>query len=580
LAKHKDGVSMLETTLATEFVPGTNLKGRVAGANWSFLLPSLELDRIVCVGAPQAAALTTLSRIGRVVAVVCDNARQFREIAAASQQHGLRNVQPLAAGPGLPSRGEDGADLVLLGGVHARRFMRDRAWSAQIERLLKPDGLVYFELGGARKPSRGDACMGLQDGFGAPRLFWVTPLGGEVQTAVPADDRGTIDYFFRHALYSPSANLRLLKRAEQLLGRHRLFERFVRRHAALVGPAGNDADDRPPRYLRQIARESGVDIDTYRWGLAARGRYNSRKVLFFLFDRAGGAPVYIIKMTRDTAYNSRLENEYRALDLLRGRGIGDRETLPQAAFFGHHAGLAIVGETIVDGLPFRRLTKATADCPYARAALDWLIDLGAATADRTAATPLQVGEGLGTLLCRFEQIYRLSAAHRDFLADQIAAITTSTCAFPLVFQHGDPGTWNIMVNRAGRVAFLDWEAAEPRGMPLWDLFYFMRAYGAWSSRRAGTTDSLKSFGQHFLEGSALNALFIEATARYCDRSGLSKELIEPLFYTCWMHRALKEATRLPAARLERGHYVSLLRLCIDQRGAPALRHLFALNSAG
>jgi hypothetical protein len=54
-------------------------------------------------------------------------------------------------------------------------------------------------------------------------------------------------------------------------------------------------------------------------------------------------------------------------------------------------------------------------------------------------------------------------------------------------------------------------------------------------------------------------------------------LVEPLFHTCWMHRALKEATRLTSSRLERGHYVSLLRLCIDQREAPTLRRLFSLS---
>ena len=45
---------MLDTTLATTFVPGTNLKGEVAGANWSFLLPSLELEQILCLGTPPA----------------------------------------------------------------------------------------------------------------------------------------------------------------------------------------------------------------------------------------------------------------------------------------------------------------------------------------------------------------------------------------------------------------------------------------------------------------------------------------------------------------------------------------------
>lgn len=72
------------------------------------------------------------------------------------------------------------------------------------------------------------------------------------------------------------------------------------------------------------------------------------------------------------------------------------------------------------------------------------------------------------------------------------------------------------------------------------------------------------------------AQIVEVTARYCERTGLSSDLIEPLFYTCWRHRALKEATRLPLDRLEKGHYVRLLRLCIERRSAPVLRRLFAL----
>jgi hypothetical protein len=58
---------------------------------------------------------------------------------------------------------------------------------------------------------------------------------------------------------------------------------------------------------------------------------------------------------------------------------------------------------------------------------------------------------------------------------------------------------------------------------------------------------------------------------------LDPALVEPLFYTCWMHRALKEATRLQPDRLESGTYVRLLRLCVARRDAPGLRRLFSLS---
>jgi hypothetical protein len=558
---------MLEMTLATEFVPGTNLKGNVAGANWSFLLPSLELERILCVGVSATAGLATLARVGREVLVVCERPQQIEQIDTLSRQRGLLNVRPIAA----DSRGqlpldESSVDLISLGAD---------APSGQVEaliaRFLKPDGLVYFENGGGKVAS-------LPNDAGPTQRFWVTPMRGEMQTAVPADDRRTIDYFVRHALYSPSLRLRLgpFEHVGRMLNRRLAAGSFTRRYGVLARRGGQSLDAQPPRYLQMIARMAGIDLASYRWGLAAHGQYTSRKVLFFLFGGASDSPAYVVKMTRDRALNPRLENELRALTLLADRGLSDGETVPRVAFFGHHGGLAIVGETVVEGVPFRQRASGGADCRYLRAAADWLVDLGAATADQSAATPLQVAEGLETLFNRFTQIYHVTPEQHTFLAGQLATIAASRSAFPLVFQHGDPGTWNMLATPSGRAAFLDWEAFEQRGMPLWDLFYFLRSYGVWSARKAGGHDSLKGFSQQFLADSALGRLLVELAQRYCVRSGLAPELVEPLFYTCWMHRSLKEAARLPAARLERGHYVSLLRLCIDQRNAPTLRRLFAL----
>ncbi|HJZ47256.1 MAG TPA: phosphotransferase, partial [Roseiflexaceae bacterium] len=205
---------------------------------------------------------------------------------------------------------------------------------------------------------------------------------------------------------------------------------------------------------------------------------------------------------------------------------------------------------------------------------EWLTELGAATADRSAVSPLQVSEALGALFERFAQIYRLTQEQHDFLAGQIAAVGRSRAAFPLVFQHGDPGTWNIWVTPSERVAFLDWEAAEPHGMPLWDLFYFVRTYGAWAMRASSSGDIMKGFARQFLNASPFQKLLIETTERYRARVGVPAEVVEPLFYTCWMHRALKESTRLTAGTLDQGHYVSVLRACIARR--EALAPLFSL----
>jgi len=579
-----ENVSILDTTLATAFVPGSNLKGDVAGANWSFLLPALDLEQILCLGAPPASTLATLARIGREVTVVCRDTAQVQQVGEASRQHGLTVVRAVVVDSRVALPLPDGsADLVVLArapGASAFRNLGDfgslRRPVAELERLLRPDGLIYFEFRGSPDLRlHSPTVKHLVESFGPPRIFRLMPPSGEMQTAVPYRDHQTFNYFLRHGPHRPPASLRPFKRAEQILERRLIASKYGQRFGVLLGRGAADPEY-PPQYLRTIAEQAGVDLRDHRWGLSAPRDYRSRKVIFLMMDPATGTPEYIVKMTRDPAMNPRLENEHRALVLLREKGIEDRETLPQVSFFGHHNGLAILGETAIEGRPFRQETDATASCPHFRAATDWLIHLSATTKSPMDGAAEQVAARLMVLLGRFEEIYRLTPGQHAFLADQIGKISRSSTAFPLVFQHGDPGTWNLVVTPNGRVAFLDWEAAEPEGIPLWDLFYFLRSYSVGAARARGTRDRLKGFAQQFLAESPLSLRVVEATRRYCQQIGLSGHLVEPLFYTCWMHRALKEANRRGEARLENSHYVSLLRLCIEQRSAPTLRRLFSL----
>ncbi|MBI5031559.1 MAG: phosphotransferase [Chloroflexi bacterium] len=567
--------------MATNFVAGSNLKGCAAGANWTFLLPRLELEQIVCIGALPLTSLPTLSRLGQQVWIVSSSAQQVRHIAEASSRIRLRNLQLIFAdNPAELPFASQTSDVVVIGGRSGlRRLQRDHALLTEIRRVLKPEGWVYLEFGGLLEALFDRRDMeNLSEEFGGAQLFWLTPSQGEMQTAVPLRDRAMRDYFLNHRLYGPSIELRGWGHAEHLLNKNRFVARLTHRRGALAGCGASNGGDQLPAYLQSILREAGFESSNYRWGLSAPGDYNSRKVLFFLFDRASGTPEFIVKMTRDPALNYRLENECHALIELRQKEIGCRETMPQIAFHGNHASLAIVGETFIEGVPFRARTRATSDGPYVRAAITCLTDLGAQTADHSAATPLQAAACLKILFDRFREFYSLTPEHDQFLTDQIAAIASSSDPFPVVFQHGDPGTWNVLVTPAGGIAFLDWEAAESKGMPLWDLFYFLRSYSVWVARAHGTRDRLKGLAQQFLAESSLSALVVESVERYCVEVGVPRHLVEPLFYTCWMHRALKESTRLPPAELENGSYVRFLRLCIAQRDAPTLKQIFQRSS--
>jgi hypothetical protein len=346
------------------------------------------------------------------------------------------------------------------------------------------------------------------------------------------------------------------------------------RSAILAGFGVNGWLGRPPLYLREIAREAGLEIDGMRWGMAAPGLYLSNKVLLLLFDRSNEGPAYVVKVARDPSINPRLENEWRALLRLRELGFAKDGSVPEPAFYGTSGRLAVLG---LGGIAGRRFTQADPAGPSVVGAVEWITELGATTVDPTGAAGPVVARELRRLLAHLVDLYAIDADHRSILAEQIDVIEGAQF-LPLVFQHGDPGAWNLLVRPSGEASFLDWEAAEPNGMPLWDLFHLMRSFGVMAARADGARDALEGFGTQLLQDTPLSLMLRESTAVYCTRVGVAPDLVEPLFHMSWMHRALKEATRLVPGRLERGHYVNLMRRCLDERERGPLRELFNIRS--
>jgi aminoglycoside phosphotransferase len=365
----------------------------------------------------------------------------------------------------------------------------------------------------------------------------LAPAAGEPRLAAAAGDAATLSY---------------LERSNTPGG--------VPRRAALRAEGLTEGHLRPPAYIREIAAPFGLDLSGCRLGLAAPAGYASRKTVMFLFREEEREPELVVKLARDPRQNSRLENEWRALHWLSAAQVtGD---VPRPAFFGHHAGLAILGESAVRGTPFRETTSGTHDCPLARSALDWLFELGRVTA-HAAPSGDDAGPAIADLAERFTALYQLTREQQAALRRHVDALAQAGASIPVVLQHGDPGAWNLLVAAGGAPAFIDWEAGERHGMPLWDAFYFVRSFGVTVARRRGRTSRLGAVRRELLADGPLRHALRAAAARHCADIGLDRSLVEPLFVTCWMHRALKEATRLSPTRLDSGHYVNLLRLCLS-----------------
>lgn len=554
---------ILEMTSNMQFTVGTNLTGGLASAAWRVLLPSLELSHILFLGKPKAATLTVFADFSKQVTVASENSEKIETDLANSNGKPAATINSISLQTNERLPIEDRAvDLIVFGNnKYLERIAQDETFALECSRILSEDGVIYFE---AKRQTGGAILSNIQKaGLSESNAFWLTPFKGELRTAFPVGDSKMAAYLFKNVLFGQSFKKKMLSRTGVLLSKIHLLSTVAPRQSFFVQKSEAKASlQEAPKYILDLAEQNGVDFRGLRCGLSARGKFNANKSIFYLFEKGASEAKYVVKMTRAPEFNFRLENEYRSLSHIREKNYVDEKTYPTPLFFGHHVGLVVSAQKAVHAQPFRTRTLATADCPIMRDAIDWIIKLGAASANDSGVAGEQVAGVLSKLFERFREIYPLPVNEIEFISEQIEMLESSMTPFPLVFQHGDLGSWNILVGNDDKVIVLDWEAGETGGMPLWDFFYFIRSYAMWMCRVKGQRDSQKNFEAMFLQPSEISNIFSETITKYCAQIGLEKSLIAPLFYTCWMHRSMKEAMRLKKDELLNGHYVSLLRLCI------------------
>jgi Ser/Thr protein kinase RdoA (MazF antagonist) len=527
---------------------GSNLGGGGPAAPWTLLLPRLDADAAIVLGRIDDAERSAMGRLFHgLVTIEADRATSAAELLD-QRLHG-RRLDAVRIGAGVEG-------LARASDAVTRRVAAQEA----------PLPLIYRECMDARA---GDRESGLLSDD-ALRLT-VRKESGQPMVVAPSDEpivaawlarSGWLERRGRVSLRKPRASLRVL--AARFAGRSP-------DHGHLGGPPLAELRQ-PPRYVIDVAAADGATIDQARWALVAPGHYATQKALLFLFSGAGPDPEIVVKLAPDAAQPERLLNEgatlrrLGALDLPHGR-------VPVLRFAGTHAGRGVVGEEWIRGRPFHDAARASEDCPHLEAAAAWLTGLARAT--RSWRPAGEVAAALGDLLDRFVAVHPGAATERNFLSEQVERIGRHPGDLPVVTQHGDPGAWNLLVDDDARVVFLDWESSEETGMPVWDLSYFQRSYGALASQREGGGRRLEMASRHFLESTPLQRRFTRQLAEYAAAVGVPLPIVEPLFYLCWMHRALKEATRRPASRLESGHFRRLLGHLVRHRDAPALKRMLS-----
>jgi hypothetical protein len=372
---------------------------------------------------------------------------------------------------------------------------------------LAPGGEVVCRWWGPRLAGPQRARRQLRRaGFLDPRVYWAGPLPWRApQFWLPLD--------------SPSAVARLLSvrpRRDAVVDTLRRPWRLARR-LGLLAPIYVVAQ--APGGGKEDASGSGAAM------LLTGGHRSINKVVALDFQPGSHRAQAAIKFARVPEAEPGLEREADVLARLaeEGRSV---EGVPVFRDRRRRGGRVGVVEGTIDGDSLLDRLTPQSFPEMARRVTDLLIELGGEGS----------GEGEGTSVREHLELFE-SRFGFALAADQLAALRAAVeraADLPVVCEHRDCSPWNVLLAARDRPALLDWESAEPDGLPGLDLVYFLAnsAFVLDGALERGTTR--ESYRRLLDPTTAYGKIAAAETGRYYEALGLDPAILPSLSLLCWM----------------------------------------------
>jgi Phosphotransferase enzyme family len=295
--------------------------------------------------------------------------------------------------------------------------------------------------------------------------------------------------------------------------------------------------------------------------LLTSGGRSINKVVGLPFGHDSTHPSVVVKFARVPEAESSLAHEARALQVLEQRHPSVKGA-PRILGTARRAGRLAVYESGVYG---RTLMSMLTPASFPRLAADltqWLLELAAERGReaRRSWWPRLVQQPLEGFSRRFG-----SVVHADDL-NRVRDLLAGLRSLPIVFEHRDCAPWNALRTTSGAVTLLDWESAEPRGLPVLDLIYFLANAAFLLDGAFETGRTRESYARLLDPRTAVGRVGAEQLAVYCRAVGVAREMLPRLRLLTWIvhsrsdHRHLKlDAPSAPArAKLRTSVFLGLL----------------------
>ncbi len=473
-------------------------------ADWRFLLPDPRPARSVCFAKDMLA---------QAVAAISD-----------------RVIDPAAHPVG---------DCDLAVALNPARQTLQAAWEA-----LRPGGVCYTEwtsplAGGPARIRRQLESIGFTESV----CYWLWPRPDRNLTFywLPVEAPHVVQYLLAHRTPGQTPLSRIWGRLLEGVWRMGLSLR-------LLAPLSMIA--------RKPPAEEGTVLDLIRaswsswssapaplrldWMLLTGGAKTINKVVGLVFAESEPSPRLIVKLARVGEAVAALDREAANLQAVRALRPDQVGGVPQVLFSHEWAGQTVLGENALSGRPLYTLLRQDTYRDLALKVTEWLANL--AGHSPPCARSEWWGRLVETTVAKFER--SLGRALDPAKLQATRTMLASLGDLPIVCEQRDCSPWNIFIASDGDLVILDWESAEPRGLPILDLVYFLTYLnffldGAMDSRRFR-----ESYRAALDPATFTGRVVAECQQRYLARVGLDPEVLRPLRLLTWLIHFQSESQEL------------------------------------
>jgi hypothetical protein len=342
---------------------------------------------------------------------------------------------------------------------------------------LAPDGEIYTEwyfpwVGGINGVRRRLEKFGFTD----ITCYWAWPPPRFASPLywLPVNSSKVLRYHFRNRPASSSIGLRIARFTLQMLVALGLHSYFLMPVSAIARKPALERRKGFHEYINtEIVRQwqhwgLGKEPSRLTWLLWTPGHRSVSKIVTMVFSDMREIPNLVIKIPRSDVAARALNAEARNLAIL-----STRKPLPGGVphlfFTLDWKGSPVVCEAFVSGIPIYTYLNRDNYHDLAMKVTHWLIDL----AEGSVASPRSEWwhRLVGSAISDFDQTFGHAYTPKELSC--IRTALNSLNDLPLVFEQRDCSPWNVLIDRQGDITVVDWESAEPNGLPALDLIYFL-----------------------------------------------------------------------------------------------------------